>query len=189
MYSARRVAQPRQRTSKPLAKGSRVPVWPTRESLIVLRASFTISCDVGPSGLSMSSSPVKSFTLFLVGRAACFTDFLEQLRDSSGLLLRAIDDETELGDATESELSAEPGSNEARGRGQAIQNVAFVFLGCGDVHVDAGVFEVGADLDVAYDHAFDADVFHFAQHQARDLLFQKRPDSLRARILSTHEID
>jgi hypothetical protein len=54
---ASRVARPTSSTSTPVAKGSSVPVCPTRFSRSTRRARATTSCEVQPSGLSMMSMP------------------------------------------------------------------------------------------------------------------------------------
>src|SRR5262245_37518529 len=43
--------------STPVAAGSSVPVWPTRRSPRTLRIRATMSCEVGPAGLSTTSNP------------------------------------------------------------------------------------------------------------------------------------
>src|SRR5262245_40501919 len=62
---ARRVALPIIRTRRPVAIGSSVPACPIRLSPRARRAVATTSCDVGPSGLSIRSTP--STTLFGIG--------------------------------------------------------------------------------------------------------------------------
>src|SRR5436305_8108544 len=54
---ASRVAGPTSTISSPVASGSRVPVWPTRDAGSVRRTKATTSCEVGPDGLSMSRAP------------------------------------------------------------------------------------------------------------------------------------
>src|SRR5688572_12816287 len=74
-YACRRVALPTQRTSRPVASGSSVPVWPAFFTFARRRKRSTTSCEVMPVFLSTSNTPS---TLFLISIAAENTSaFLE----------------------------------------------------------------------------------------------------------------
>src|SRR3954465_16092102 len=56
-YCERRVAGPTSITSRPVASGSSVPVWPPPFVFSSRRVNDTMSCEVGPDGLSTSKAP------------------------------------------------------------------------------------------------------------------------------------
>src|SRR5436309_514026 len=48
--------------STPVANGSRVPVWPTRRRSRARRTRSTTSWEVGPAGLSTTSTPLREMS-------------------------------------------------------------------------------------------------------------------------------
>src|SRR5579871_144997 len=86
---ASRVARPTTSGSTPVASGSSVPVWPIRRSRSARRTRATTSCDVGPTGLSMTSRPSINGALDLLDE-----DLLQRVdtaarRASGGVLVPA----------------------------------------------------------------------------------------------------
>src|SRR2546430_5011646 len=59
-------------TSKPLARGSSVPVWPARLAPRRRFALCNTAFELGPTGLSMSSTPLTAALVFSTGAQSAF---------------------------------------------------------------------------------------------------------------------
>ena len=84
-----RVACPRNTGSTPRANGSSVPPWPTRRTPVRRRTRATMSCDVGPIGLSTTRMPSVHACRRVVARRARATVGVMR-RASSSSSVRAV---------------------------------------------------------------------------------------------------
>jgi hypothetical protein len=61
--------------SSPVAKGSKVPAWPTFITLVKLRTFLTISKEVQPMGLSINNTLPSKKGISASGIGFCFIEF------------------------------------------------------------------------------------------------------------------
>src|SRR5258706_329676 len=107
MYSTRRVALPRQSTSKPVAIGSSVPVWPMRRWPVMRRAFATTSWLVQPAALSRRSRPSRPGALAAFIVAWGSRDLVDERGEPRAALDRDIELECEFRHHAQRETAAE----------------------------------------------------------------------------------
>src|SRR5713101_2495962 len=179
-------------TSKPLARGSSVPVWPAR---LAPRRRFDLcntAFELGPTGLSTSSTPVTASCsasppdIGLFGLLAGERS-IDQLRQVHAALYRNVVLEAYFRGDAESEALSELGSQESRRAIETRLDRRQGFrIGQGREE-DFGIGKIGRNLDPGEgDHA-DARVFELGAQQFRQLALDLIGDAAQA-LLVGHEV-
>src|SRR5262249_53548285 len=177
-----------------VAKGSSVPVCPARRTPRDRRTWSTTSWEVGPVGLSTTSTPSRGglFVVVFAGRRLRLrvVDLVEQPRDAVAGLEPLVVLEEELRGMPQAQPLAQRAAHVAGGLLEPGQAGLALLLGAQHADEDAGLAEVRPEADARDGHEADAGILELARDHLRDffadLLSEAfRPPSHRISVLTS----